>query len=62
MHPLETLNCLNLLDLSGNSPQICECYQPVCIKNLRIFCFQKCYDRIIFFHMPGSGSHTVKRF
>ena len=38
---VENFKPSNLLNLSGNSPQIYEFCQPVCEKKLRIFCFQK---------------------
>ena len=41
MQPLKTVNRLNVPDLSGNSPQIYECYWSACKKMLRIFCYQK---------------------
>ena len=44
-----TLNHLNLLDLSGNSPQIYECYWSICKTTWDSSVFRKRWDWTIFF-------------
>ena len=46
-----TLNHSNLLDLSGNSPQIYECYCSICKTTWDSFVFRKRWDWTIFFQV-----------
>ena len=55
------LNRLNLPDVSGKSTKIYECYRSVCKKNLRIFCFQKICDWMIFQVPRFEQSHCKTR-
>ena len=61
---VENFKPFNLPNLSGNSPQIYECYQTVCKKkNLRISCFQKTIvTGQSSSKRSGLSIRTVKRF